>query len=318
MADMQIERHYEVRSLDFRDFWDICGHFHHAHPKLPDVRYSVEGIHDTIAEKETDTGEILRRLQAEPDGILYYQAELTDVVAGAWQRAVLTYRPRPMEGAQVGLHLESPGMNKLRLHQFEEVLIEQYGLQQDEPDVIEFGRPCEILAAVLDMRGFSSFCEQPNIESPYICGLMFSFYKMAVRGFNRYPAEMVKFTGDGLVAVWETTHEDRDMAIQSCLNGVVPLDGQWQEVRNLPQFSHGAPESIGIGISFGLGSALPHTTDYIGRPINVAARLCNACPGGEVLVDKSVPNLDPQYPKQDSSVHVKSFGRYYVWRLQGD
>ncbi|WOO42695.1 adenylate/guanylate cyclase domain-containing protein [Rubellicoccus peritrichatus] len=316
MAEKPIERHYYVRSLDFRDFWDICGHFQRSHPSLPDIRYSIDGPDGRIIDREIDVASILRKLGSDQKDVSF-QAELTDDADGGWKKAVLSYRSKAEDASKEGLSFLSPGVDKLALAEFEEVIFDQYDLPEEDTDQVQFGHPCEMLAAVLDMRGFSSFCEKPNIESPYICGLMYSFYKMAVRGFKHFPADMVKFTGDGLVAVWETTVETRQMAIEACLQGAMEIDAKWQVGRRRPQFSHGAPDSIGVGISFGLGSRVPDVSDYIGRPINVASRLCNACPGGDLIVDKSVPGIGDDIRKEDTSVHVKSFGRYYVWRIRG-
>jgi len=318
MAEKILERHYYVRTLDFGDFWDICGHFMRAHPRLPDISYTVKGQHEVIADHETDVAEIIRRVNAAGQRIDWFQGELTDDAAGGWERAIITYRPRAVDGAQEGLSFISPSIPKTTLAEFEEAIIELYDVPEDDDNSVPFGQPCEILAAVLDIRGFSAFCEQPNIESPYICGLMYSFFRMAARGFKRFPADLVKFSGDGLLAVWETTYEDRPLAIEACLEGALSIDHRWQQVRQRPQFSHGAPEKVGVGISFGLGSSIPDVDDYIGRPINIASRLCSACQGGEILVDKAVPNLDPDIRKIESSVHIRSFGRYHVWRLQGE
>lgn len=318
MSEKALERHYYVRPLDFGDFWDICGHFQRAHPRLPDISYTVSGQHTLIADHEIDVAEILRKVSAAGQRIDWFQAEVTDDAEGGWQKAVITYRPRPLDGAQEGLSFISPGITKLALAEFEEAIYELYDVPEDDAVTVLFGHPCEILTAVLDIRGFSSFCEQPNIESPYICGLMYSFFRMAVRGFKNFPADMVKFTGDGLLAIWETTHEDRPQAISACLDGALGINSKWQAVRKKPQFSHGAPESIGVGISFGLGSRIPDVSDYIGRPINIASRLCSACPGGEILIDKSVPGIQENFPKKESTVHIKSFGRYHIWRMEGE
>lgn len=318
MLTRPCERHYTIRDLDFEDFWDICGHFARAHPHLPDVFYSVSGKEGIIIENEMDIADILHRIRASGQVMTSCRAELTDEEGGGKDRAVLLYRARGDNGEPAALQFTSPGITKLRLHDFEEALLEHYCLPGEESDTVVFGQPCEILATVLDMPGFSSFCERPNIESPYICGLMHSFYKTAQQGFSKYPPEVVKFTGDGLVVVWETSHEDRELAIQSCLDGALELDSRWQIVRRKPQFSHGAPDSIGIGISFGLGSRLPTGEDYIGRPINVASRLCGACPGGEIIADTSVPGIPDHVSKEDSTVHIKAFGRYKVWRIKAD
>ena len=58
--------------------------------------------------------------------------------------------------------------SKLTLFKFEDLIFNNYDLADTIESSIEFGHPCEILVSSIDMRGFSTFCEQPNIESPYL------------------------------------------------------------------------------------------------------------------------------------------------------
>ena len=54
---------------------------------------------------------------------------------------------------------------------------------------------------MVDIRGFPHFSERPNIESPYLCGVMGAFYQIIQRSFAKYSPEMIKFMGDGVLAV---------------------------------------------------------------------------------------------------------------------
>ena len=129
---------------------------------------------------------------------------------------------------------------------------------------------------------------------------------------------MIKFAGDGVLAIWETSPEDRQVAIDVCVEGMISLNSKWQTVRRNPHFSHGAPEDIGVGISFGLASRLTIDNDYIGRPINIASRLCGVCSGGRVYIDKSVPSISREFEKRDTRVRIKSYGEYGVWMISSD
>ena len=83
---------------------------------------------------------------------------------------------------------------------------------------------------------------------------MHSFYRLLIEQFSQYEPDLTKFAGDGYIAIWETTHEDRHIAIETCLKGVMNLEVMWQRVRVRSRFIHGAPEHIGAGVSFGLAS----------------------------------------------------------------
>ena len=321
MTSTAPSRHYPIEICDFTDFWDICGHFLRVHPQCSEIVYSVNDHDEQIVENEKDVSKILKRLSATSKNKLSFKAKLisramsTDELV---RNPEITYYCDATEQHSAGLEFVSESLSKLLLYEFETIVYEKYGIGDLGIPKIQFGKPCEILAAIIDLRGFSSFCEKPNIESPYTCGLMYSFYQLISRSFFRYPPELIKYLGDGVLAVWETNFEDREIAITTCLEGVTDINSKWKAVRQRPQFSHGAPEEVAITLSFGLASQLPETTDYIGRPINIASRLCSVCPGGEIFIDKSVPGTQPQFIKEDSSVHIRSFGRYYIWRIRGN
>lgn len=313
-AGHTVTRHYPLPRIDFADFWDICGTFMRVHPSLSHIRYTIEGSETTLADREADVSKILGRLQRKPQDILLMEAEFEGPnTREGFAKAV--YRPVPVEDEPAGLTLTSQSITKLQLYQFESLLYDKYNLDDAVHASIEFGKPCEVLAAIIDLRGFSQFCEKPNIESPYTCGLMHSFYQAVRHSYIKYPPELMKFLGDGVLALWETTAADREIAIDICLSGSLDINNRWQVVRRSSQFTHGAPEEVAIGISFGLASQLPEVGDYIGRPINIASRLSSVCPGGQLYVDKSVPSIGPEYAKDDATAHIKSFGRYYIWRI---
>ena len=321
MAPQVLRRHYPVPNLNFRDFWDICSHFMRVHEEHYVISYTLDGREMPIVSDENDISFILKKLSLSGERVVRYRAKFypgKDSGIDESELPELQYHPVAWQNEPMGLSFRSPRMSKLALYEFETLLNENYGLGEAINARIEFGKPCEILTAMIDLRGFSVFCEKPNIESPYTCGLMSAFYSMVQLSFSKYPPEMIKFLGDGVLVTWETTHEDREVAINTCLEGSVTLNGKWRVIRKSPQFSHGAPEDIGVGVSFGLASILTVGNDYIGRPINLATRLCQICNGGEILVDKALPSMPQHIEREDYTAHIRSFGRASVWRLFGE
>ncbi len=313
------KRHYRLRNLDFRDFWDICSHFQRTHQEFTGISYTVEGKAGLILAGEWDVAVVLKKLAASRDEIrkiaarFYRTEEDFDFDRTDTQ---LVYLPDKFQGLESGLHYFTESFSKLKTYHFESVLYANYDLQPPVPEIeAEFGHPCEILAAIVDMRGFTAFCEQPTIESPYTCGLMSAFYSMISSGFCRYQPDLMKYLGDGVLAIWETSPGDRDIAIETCLEGISNFNRRWNEIRKGPQFTHGAPKDIGSGVSFGLASRLSVGNDYIGRPINLASRLCGVCQPGQALIDKSVPNVSADARTKEIKVRIKSFGDYPVWSL---
>lgn len=316
--DSLLHRHYQIKTLNFRDFWDICSHYQRCHPKYRHISYSVEGYGMMIIENEGDVSKVLhaisshrgqfRRLKAR-----FYLSPHSE--PADYGNAKMEFLPEVVDFLPQGLHFYSESDNKLLLYHFEDFVYNSYQVEEENASEIEYGLPCEILCAVVDMRGFSTFCEQPTIESPYTCGLMTAFYAMVRRGFKRYPPDLVKFLGDGVLAVWQTTSQDRSVAIEVCNEGLTTMPLTWQQVIRGPEFSHGAPEGIGSGVSFGLASKISIGNDYIGRPINVASRLCGVCPPGKTYIDKTVPGVGGFGIKQ-AMVRLKSYGEQKVWMLE--
>jgi len=318
MRAKSLQRHYPIPYLDFTDFWDICGYLHRVQPRFPKIRYSIYSREGPIVEEEEDISLILKILHKEAQSVSRFHAKLFREEDEFGAHATLDYVTEAgADGSSpMGLSVSTPEISRLHTFEFEEILFEKYQLDVDTEPRIAFGIPCEVVAAIIDLRGFSAFCEQPHIESPYTCGLMYAFYQSVEQRFHKFRPDLIKYLGDGVLVLWETTFEDRAAALNICLNGMLELHGKWDEVRRSPQFSHGAPEEVAVGISFGLASQIPGADDYIGRPINVASRLCSVCSGRDILIDKSVPDIDAGVRKENLTVHIKSFGRYQVWRVR--
>lgn len=321
MSNPSLFRFYPVTGLNFRDFWDLCLHFQRVCPAFKTITWTVDGFRSYIVLEERDVYGVLRKLAETRDTVRKFVARFNGDPADPANDpgvAELTFRPEPYDDHQAGLSFHADHLPKFALYSFEELIYDRYSLAQVVEPKIEFGQPCEVLAGFFDMRGFSSFCEQPNIESPYTCGVMTAFYHLVKSTFAKYPPDLLKFAGDGVTAIWQTTVEDRAVAIEVLVRGATSLQTQWHIVRRSPHFSHGTPQEIGCGVSFGLASRIMVEHDYIGRPINIASRLCGVCPGGKLLVDKIVPKLPEGLDQRESRVRIKSFGDYAVWQIACD
>ncbi|MFP4166865.1 MAG: adenylate/guanylate cyclase domain-containing protein [Opitutales bacterium] len=316
MPPTLIHRHYPIRNISFRDFWDICSRFQTVHPEFRHVYFTVEGFESFLVLDEPDISKALKRLEGKEQRVRKYSARFytnRNRNSEGYGVADLQYRPVSYDRYSQGLRFYSDFIDKTSYYHFEEEIHRNYPFIEDNEPEVEFGKPCEVLALVIDIRGFSMFCEKPNIESPYTCGLMSAFYHMVNRSLQRFPPEMTKFLGDGVLAIWETSPNDRDIAVRVAIQAALGLRHKWQYVRNSPHFSHGAPEGIGAGLSFGLASHLHVGNDYIGRPVNIAARLCNACPANRTYVDRSVPDIPHELEKEEYVAHIKPYGRHDIW-----
>lgn len=315
-----LHRHYRLPGLNFRDFWDICSHYQKIHPKYRRILYSVEGFGMNICRHEGDVAKVLSAISDADTQVRLYEARYyvsPHSEPGDYGNAKVLYLPETTDFLEPGLHFFSESDDKLLLYHFEDFIYNGYSLAEESAVDIEYGLPCEVLCTVIDMRGFTAFCEQPHIESPYTCGLMTAFYHMVSSGFKRYPPDLVKFLGDGVLAVWQTNAQDRQVALEVCLEGLQVLPAAWKHIIRGPEFSHGAPDGLGSGVSFGLASKITIDNDYIGRPINIASRLCSVCPAGKSYIAETVPGVTT-YAVKRATVRVKTFGDQRIWMLEND
>jgi hypothetical protein len=316
MASTIIRRHYPIPSLSFRDFWDLCCRFQTVHPEFRSVYFTVDSDEGFVVLDEPEVSKVLKKLAGKEQRVRKYSARFytsRSQHAENYGVSELQYRPATDEGYLQGLSFYSDSVNKVSYYQFEEEIYINYPFIESNDPAVEFGQPCEVLALIIDIRGFTLFCEQPQIESPYICGLMSAFYHMVSRSLQRFPPDMTKLLGDGVLAIWKTTPADRELAVNVALKAALSLRNQWKQVQDSPHFSHGAPEALGAGICFGLASHLEIVNDYIGRPINIANRLCGACPGDRVYVDRAVPNIPLHLKKEEYVAHIRPYGRHNIW-----
>lgn len=316
MASTIIRRHYPIPKLSFRDFWDICSRFQTVHPEYRHVYFTVDGKDSFLVLDEPEVSKVLKKIEGKEDGVRKYSARFytsrTQYTEG-YGISELQYRPTTYDRYLFGLSFYSDSVTKSSYYHFEDEIFSAYPFRENTEPNIEFGKPCEILALMIDIHDLSLFCEKPEIESPYTCGLMSAFYNMIGHSLQRFPPEMIKFMGDGVLSIWETTPTDREIAVNVALTAALEMRNRWRNIKDSSHFSYGAPEGIGAGICFGLASHLEVGDDYIGRPVNVASRLCSACPTDRVYVDRSVPNLPLSKSKDESVAHIKPYGRHNIW-----
>lgn len=317
MSNCLIKRFYPIHDLSFQDFWDICTRFQTTFPEFEAVCYSVDGVESILALEEVRVDRVLKRLQTTQETIRRFSArfyvgrEHSHLNGSSF--AEFHYDTMRHGSSEIGLRFFSDRLSKPDFYEFEKSIYANREFSTESEILTEFGKPCEVVALVIDIRGFSVFCEKPEIESPYTCGLMSAFYQMVTQALHRYPPEMTKFMGDGVLAIWETEASDRAIIVKEALIAAISLRKKWATIRKSPRFIHGAPRDVGAGICFGLASLLEIGNDYIGRPINIASRLCSVCPGDHVYVDRAVPNLPIEIRKHEYVAHIKPYGRHNIW-----
>jgi hypothetical protein len=82
-----------------------------------------------------------------------------------------------------------------------------------------------------------------------------------------------------------------------------------------PLFQHGLPKGIGAGIASGFASSLYGENDYVGRPLNIASRLCRECDAGFALFEAGIPGWKQNSKSEKLTLNLKTFGKTDAWKL---
>ena len=127
-----------------------------------------------------------------------------------------------------------------------------------------------------DVRGFTSFAERHgNVAAADMVG---RFIEIARQAIARHEGAEIKTEGDAIHAVFQS-------ASSAVLCGLEIVEAAAESNAREP----GRPLRIGVGVH--AGEAVETAEGYIGRAVNIAARLCAAAQPGEVLVSSTVKGI---------------------------
>jgi class 3 adenylate cyclase len=327
-----VHRYYPIHNLSFGQFNTVVDLFLRLHPAFKYILYTLQYLQGEVVElpktkdllghvvQNTGSAEEMRKRLARDEGrIRKYFAHLRDKTPKAADAKCVSFeykiRAATTGEKKTGLYFSSEDLSRLDVYLFEQELSSAIKVPPTPPTEYPMGAACELLAVVVDMRDFTEFCEQPQVESPYMASVLAGFYNLMMSSFNRFPPNIAKLLGDGMVAIWELSSKERPVAIEMTLRGVCTLITDYRRFRSSSELVYGAPEKVAAGMSAGLGARFADGKDYAGRPIIVANRLCAICPGDHLLVDRSVPIPDIGQAKSEDSVTLKSFGEFPIWRV---
>ncbi len=148
----------------------------------------------------------------------------------------------------------------------------------------------DVAVVFCDLRGFTAFAEAVSPEE--VIAVLGEFHTTLGRTIFEFGATVERFAGDAIMAFLNDPLPCPDPALQAVRMAlamqerVAPLTRAWRD--------RGYDLDLGIGVAFGpatLGTVgFEDRVDYavIGPVTNLAARLCAAARGGEVLVSEPV------------------------------
>ncbi len=141
---------------------------------------------------------------------------------------------------------------------------------------IDAGAPAYRGFLFSDMRGFTAFAERHGNTAA--AALVGRFLEIARAAIARHDGAEIKTEGDAIHAVFPS-------ASSAVLCGLEIVDGAAELNAREPD------QALGLGVGVHAGEAVETAEGYIGRAVNIAARLCAAARPGEVLVSSTVKGI---------------------------
>ena len=127
-----------------------------------------------------------------------------------------------------------------------------------------------------DLRGFTAFAERHgNAAAAAMVG---SFLEITRTAIARHEGAEIKTEGDAIHAVFPS-------ASSAVMCGLEIVDAAAELNAREPD------RPLGLGVGVHAGEAVETAEGYIGRAVNIAARLCSAAKPGEVLVSSTVKGI---------------------------
>lgn len=127
-----------------------------------------------------------------------------------------------------------------------------------------------------DMRGFTAYAERHGNAAA--AAAVSRFLELARKAIGRHDGSEVNTEGDAIHAVFPS-------ASSAVLCGLEIVDAAAALNAQQPD------RPIGLGVGVHAGEAVETAEGYIGRAVNIAARLCAAARPGEVLVSSTVKGI---------------------------
>lgn len=211
--------------------------------------------------------------------------------------------------AALAQHLEQEALARARFQRLLSPAIAEL-VVSGKLELKQGGEPRVTTMLFTDIRGFTSRSETMRAED--IVQMLNDYFERMVEIVFRFEGTLDKFVGDEIMALFGAPVSGRDDHVRAVKCALAMLD----ELRNFnnERESMGLPSfEIGVGINTGevvagyIGSSKAMQYTVIGAPVNLAARLCSAAKGMQILLSEhtwglvqdvfEVKELEPISPK---------------------
>jgi class 3 adenylate cyclase len=172
------------------------------------------------------------------------------------------------------------------------------------------GKLQEITVLFADLEGFTSISEYT--EPVKLLTLLNEYHTMMVGMIREHGGTVDKFTGDGVIALYNTPLEQPDHALRAVLTALHIRESLADFYR---QFESPYQMPINFGIHTGMAVVgnvgAPDIMNYtaVGDTVNLAARLQVLSTGGQILISSATLEQLPEHVSAESLGEVKVKGR---------
>jgi adenylate cyclase len=163
---------------------------------------------------------------------------------------------------------------------------------QDEGSLKLGGKECMVTVLFADVRNFTSFSEEMNPQE--LVGILNRYMSAVIETVLRHDGMINKFTGDGIMAVWNTPidcPEHALFAVRSAIEAQKSIMELQGEMPDLPSMEFGIGVNTGKVVAGNMGSTNRLEYSVIGDAVNTAARLASVAPGGRVWISAATFEL---------------------------
>ncbi len=148
-----------------------------------------------------------------------------------------------------------------------------------------------IVALFADVRGYTGFTERedPRRVQSVINAYLAAFAEAVIDA----EGVVTKYVGDRVVALFNAPYHIEhpvERALQAAVDGLHRLERLWEDPE-MPRLSMGVGINAGMAIVGLVGSPRRYDYDALGDVVNVASRLCDLAPAGEVYVTEAIVAL---------------------------
>ncbi len=145
-----------------------------------------------------------------------------------------------------------------------------------------------IVVLFADVRGYTGFTERedPRRVQSVINAYLAAFAEAVIDA----EGVVTKYVGDRVVALFNAPYHIEnpvERALEAAVDGLQRLERLWEDPE-MPRLSMGVGINAGMAIVGLVGSPKRYDYDALGDVVNVASRLCDLAPAGEVYITESV------------------------------